>query len=148
MMALNRFTAIVVWPLHKGNKKWMFFFVNIISVTLISVVFLLNNRFGIFHLHSNGKLTLVFEAGCYLMSFGFEIFAVLYRKKSLALKEINSVDETLLMQSMMSTVFRLLYFSSILLWPYIEAKMFLNCIADAMWFLGYVAPLVYLFTKK
>uniref|UniRef100_A0A7E4VMB2 Uncharacterized protein n=1 Tax=Panagrellus redivivus TaxID=6233 RepID=A0A7E4VMB2_PANRE len=33
MMALNRFMAIVIWPLHKDNKKWIFFLINIVIVT-------------------------------------------------------------------------------------------------------------------
>uniref|UniRef100_A0A7E4VQI3 Serpentine receptor class gamma n=1 Tax=Panagrellus redivivus TaxID=6233 RepID=A0A7E4VQI3_PANRE len=152
MMALNRFTAIVVWTWHKRIPKWTFFVINGICAIAISVMLLFVNHIGIFGIRGADDPVIDkvfargFKAAAYLASLIIEVVAVLYRKLSKKSQPINSFNMTLLIHSLISTVCWIINFVSNQMVKFYGIEIF-DSISNVALFCGFVLPTVYLFIK-
>uniref|UniRef100_A0A7E4VHW3 Serpentine receptor class gamma n=1 Tax=Panagrellus redivivus TaxID=6233 RepID=A0A7E4VHW3_PANRE len=153
MMAINRFTAIVIMP-GKGFAKWTFFAVNLAFIFFISLTLLLFNYVGIFGINLSEYETYskyfdrVFKAGAYVFSFMLEVLAITYRKLSKGTQQLDDLDRKLLIQNFYSTIPWLINCVSNQLLQTYRNYIVLIVITNVMSCLGLMAPMVYLFCSK
>uniref|UniRef100_A0A7E4VUJ0 Serpentine receptor class gamma n=1 Tax=Panagrellus redivivus TaxID=6233 RepID=A0A7E4VUJ0_PANRE len=154
MAAINRFTAIVLWPSFNTIWKWKFFAVYSFTISGISLVLLLINHIDIFTLNElpSFKTYLqvsdrIFKAIVYIVAFAFEVGAVVYRLASHSSHQINKVDTTLLIQSFISTICWLINCICYVVWSYYSIP-FMRAIVNIMVLSGFTLPLLYLFVSK